>query len=499
MAGPDGPPLRRGPASPTLHWPGKPTPEQVLAEARQIQPRFRLAERWGAPEVEAGQLYWGENLHVAAHLLQAWRGRVDLVYIDPPFGLQRALRRRWGAHPADPVAYQDRWPEGLAGYLQMLYPRLVLIRELLSDSGSLYVHLGPQVAPYVRVLLDELFGPGTFRNEIIWRRDAAGKGGKRASAQWPRNTESILFYTKRPKGYHFTQLTRPLSPEQAAAYRLKEPDGRRFRAVQLGNYTEASIRRLEAQGRIYVSPTGKRYKKYYLDEARATIDGLWTDLPGFGTRSAAKEHLGYPGQKPEALLERILLASSRPGDVVADLFAGTGTTLVVAQRLGRRWLGCDLSPLALQACRRRLSALDGAALEIWWEEAPAPCGVEGERAPVGVEARREGRAVRLRLVGLPQGPGAPAGGPGDGPPLVEGWAVDGEMAGVFRPLWHTFGPVRVQDPPLAREAVVPLPVQAQGVRVQVADGAGRLYRFAARLGELPAGPGWAALVQVAHD
>src|SRR5690606_6503942 len=118
---------------------------------------------------------------------------------------------------------------------------------------------------------------------------------------------------------------------------------------------------------------------------------------------------------------------------------------------------------------RRLSALDGAALEIWWEEAPAPCGVEGERAPVGVEARREGRAVRLRLVGLPQGPGAPAGGPGDGPPLVEGWAVDGEMAGVFRPLWHTFGPVRVQDPPLAREAVVPLPVQAQGVRVQVAD------------------------------
>src|SRR5690606_16953763 len=218
----------------------------------------------------------------------------------------------------------------------------------------------------------------------------------------------------------------------------------------------------EAQGRIYVSPTGKRYKKYYLDEARATIDGLWTDLPGFGTRSAAKEHLGYPGQKPEALLERILLASSRPGDVVADLFAGTGTTLVVAQRLGRRWLGCDLSPLALQACRRRLSALDGAALEIWWEEAPAPCGVEGERAPVGVEARREGRAVRLRLVGLPQGPGAPAGGPGDGPPLVEGWAVDGEMAGVFRPLWHTFGPVRVQDPPLAREAVVPSPFRPRG-------------------------------------
>src|SRR5690606_28236929 len=242
----------------------------------------------------------------------------------------------------------------------------------------------------------------------------------------------------------------------------------------------------EAQGRIYVSPTGKRYKKYYLDEARATIDGLWTDLPGFGTRSAAKEHLGYPGQKPEALLERILLASSRPGDVVADLFAGTGTTLVVAQRLGRRWLGCDLSPLALQACRRRLSALDGAALELWWEEAPAPCGGEGERAPVGVEARREGRAVRLRVVGLPQGRGAPGGGAGGGSRGAVGGGVGGVLAGVCRPLWAAFGPVRAEGPALAREAVVPLPVQAQGVRVQVADGAGRLYRFAARLGELPA-------------
>lgn len=495
MAGHDLPAKGRGPAGPSLHWPGKPTPDQVLAQASQIRPRFRLAERFGPPTGEAGQLFWGDNLHVAAHLLEHWRGRVDLIYIDPPFGLQRSLRVRWGAHPGDPIAYQDRWPDGLTGYLQMLYPRLVLIRELLSDRGSLYVHLGPQVTPYVRVLLDELFGSGTFRNEIIWRRDAAGKGGKRGSPQWPRNTESILFYTRKPKGYHFTQLTRPLTPEQAAAYRLREPDGRRFRAVQLGNYTEASIRRLQAEGRIYVSPSGKRYKKYYLDEARATIDGLWTDLPGFGTRTAAKEHLGYPGQKPEALLDRILLASSRPGDLVADLFSGAGTTLVVAARLGRRWLGCDLSPLALQASRRRLSAAAAGPVEVWWEEAPTPCGIETGPPPVTVEACREGASVRVRLVGLPDEPQPRGRGRAASPPLVDGWAVDGASGAVFTPLWHAFGPVRAADPPLAREAVLHLPAGAHRIRVQVVDGAGRLYRFEGTLADLPAPGRWATLSQ----
>lgn len=493
MASSEVPARGRSAAGPVLHWPGKPTPEAVLEGLSELRPRFRLAERYGPESPDAGQLFWGENLHVAAHLLERWRGRMDLIYIDPPFGLQRSLRVRWGAHPEDPVAYEDRWPDGLTGYLQMLYPRLVLIRELLSDRGSLYVHLGPQVAPYVRVLLDELFGPGTFRNEIIWRRDAAGKGGKRGSPQWPRNTESILFYTRRPKGYHFTQLTRPLSPEQAAAYRLHEPDGRRFRAVQLGNYTEASIRRLQAEGRIYVSPSGKRYKKYYLDEARATVDCIWTDLPGFGTRTAAKEHVGYPGQKPEALLERILLASSRPGDVVADLFCGAGTTLVVAQRLGRRWIGCDLSPLAIQACRRRLGRPGGGPFEIWWEEAPTPCGAESGAPPVAVEASCEGSQARVRIVGLPDEPPPPKRGRAPNPPVVDGWAVDGALEPAFTPLWQAFAPVRASEPPLPREAVVELPAGARGVRVQVVDGAGRLYRLAASLGGLPSSGGWTAL------
>ncbi|BAS26018.1 site-specific DNA-methyltransferase [Limnochorda pilosa] len=479
-------PAAKGPGEPTdqpearLVWPGKATPREVLAEAEATQVRFRVAERFDAGDGEPNLLFWGDNVHVAAALLERWRGRIDLVYIDPPFGLQRTLRMGWGSHPSDPLAYDDRWPEGWAGYLQMLYPRLVLIRELLSERGSLYVHMGPQLAPYVRVVLDELFGPGGFRNEIVWRRDAAGKGGKRRSLQWPRNTESILFYTRRPRGYHFEQPSRPLSPRQAAAYRLREPDGRRFRAVQLGNYTETSIRRLEAEGRIYVSPSGRRYKKYYLDEATATVDGLWTDLPGFGTRTAAREHLGYPGQKPEALLERILLASSRPGDWVADLFCGAGTTLAVAERLGRRWIGCDLAPLAVQTCRRRLAPAARRPFEIHWEEAPVRCTVHEGLPPVGVEAAWDGPAVRVRLVppGDVSGGGTGAGAGEQGwAPEIDGWSLDVGAGSAFRHRWVSFRPYRPSDPPLALEIRSAASGAGERLVVQVADRDGRVFRF----------------------
>jgi DNA modification methylase len=278
---------------------------------------------------------------------------VDLIYADPPFFSRRN-------HAADDAAearsFSDVWEGGLPAYLAWLAARLSEMRRLLKPTGGIYVHLDWHASHYVKCEMDRLFGYESFRNEIFWRRDVAGKGAKRISGQWPRNADTILVYSK-TEDWFFEQAYAELTPEQAANYRYREPDGRRFKTVQLGDYTEASIKRLEAEGRIYTSSTGRGYKKYYLDEARATLDTIWTDIPGFGTRTASSERLGYPTQKPEALLERIIRASCPKGGVVADFFCGSGTACAVAQKLGRRWLGCDISPAAIELASARLRRL----------------------------------------------------------------------------------------------------------------------------------------------
>ena len=312
-------------------------------------------------------LICGDNEVVMSSLLPRFAGKINLIYIDPPFATGRDFS--FGVRIADgqfanqsftveEKTYRDTWGGGLDSYLQMIHTRLILMRELLAEDGSIYVHVGPGIVHYVKAVMDELFGPDCYRNEIIWKRDVAGKGAKRTSSQWPRNADQILFYSKSPQRWFFRQEYGELSEKQKRVYRYREPDGRRFKTVQLGDYSEESIRRMEREGLIYVSSTGKKYKKYYLDEARDTVDCIWTDILGFGTRTAASEHLQFPTQKPEALLERILQASSRPGDLVADFFCGSGTTGAVAEKLGRRWMLCDLSRRAIHVTRKRLLQIE---------------------------------------------------------------------------------------------------------------------------------------------
>jgi len=276
-------------------------------------------------------LIWGDNKLVMASLLQEFRGKIDLIYIDPPFdvGADFTMKIQIGDDSdevqkeqsiLEAVAYRDTWGKGVDSYLHMMYERLTLMRELLSERGSIYVHCDWRLDHLMRWLMDEIFGSECFRNTIIWRRDIAGKGGKRVSKQWPRNSDTILYYTKSSEEWYFEQQYLPLTEEQKAAYRYSDPDGRRYKAVQLGNYSEKSIAELEAAGLIHVSSTGQKYKKYYLDEAQSTIDCIWTDILGFGTRTASLEQTGYDTQKPEALLERIIRASSNEGDLVADFF-----------------------------------------------------------------------------------------------------------------------------------------------------------------------------------
>ena len=316
------------------------------------------------------KLIWGDNKLILSSLKNGplreeieKQGGIKLIYSDSPFdvGADFSMDIEIGGdtftkkpNVLEELAYRDTWGKGTDSFIAMIYERLVLMRDLLAEDGSIYVHCDWRLDHHVREVLDEVFGETGYRNTVAWRRDAPGKGAKGKSRQYPRNTDTILFYTK-SDSWAFSQPYVDLSEDQKAAYRYVEPDsGRRYKAVQLGDYSEKSIALMETQGLIHVSGTGQKYKKYYLDEARSAIDAMWIDILGFGTRTAATEITGYATQKPEALLERIINASSNPGDLVADIFGGSGTTAAVAEKLGRKWIVADLGKFAIHTTRKRL-------------------------------------------------------------------------------------------------------------------------------------------------
>ena len=296
---------------------------------------------------------------------------VHLIATDPPFNKNRDFhatpdslaagakfedRWRWeeDVHEEWVDAIQDDWPavwqvieaaklaagKDMAAFLCWLGVRLLEMHRILREDGSLYLHCDTTASHWLKAVLDAIFGRKGFRNELVWKRDAPGKGAKRISKQFPRESDTILYYAR--EGAAFSQPYAELSESQRKPYRYMESDGRLYKAVQLGDYTADSIARLAAEGLIHTSSSGKQYKKYYLDEARATIGSIWTDIPGFGVRTASKERTGYPTQKPLALYERIIKASSNEGDWVLDPFCGCATTPVAAERMGRQWVGMDI-------------------------------------------------------------------------------------------------------------------------------------------------------------
>lgn len=285
-----------------------------------------------------GAVHCGDNLPFMAALPD---GCCDLVYIDPPFftgrrrALSKSVERRPAASPHEPpdraerprgarraaAAYDDTWPEGIGDYLAFLRPRLEQCRRLLPVHGTLYVHADWRAAHHVRIELDRLFGPSNFLNEIIWHYRTGG-----VSRRWfSRKHDTILAYARR-RGRHVFHVMR---------------DGA-FRTDGL---------RLGADGRPYKST--RRGPIYFHPDGPALAD-VW-DLPFLSTVS--RERAGWPTQKPVALLERVIRASSDPGAVVGDFFCGSGTTLVAAGRLGRRWIGCDAAPAACAIARKRLRTL----------------------------------------------------------------------------------------------------------------------------------------------
>ncbi|MCF7906606.1 site-specific DNA-methyltransferase [Patescibacteria group bacterium] len=318
------------------------------------------------------KLIWGDNKLILSSLKNGPlrkeiedQGGIKLIYIDPPFdvGADFSMKIEVGDNEftkkpsvLEEIAYRDTWGKGADSFISMIYERLTLMRDLLSEDGNIYVHCDWRVSGYMRLILDEIFGKENFRNEIVWKRDSVGKGAKKISKQWSKEIESIFWYSKSTNDYIFLQQYKEVNElkyKQLKEFRYKEEDGRLFKIVTLGDYSQKSINEMKNKNLIYKTSTGQQYKKYYLDEFQLAIGSLWNDISNI-SHGKNPEVVDYPTQKPEKLLERIIKASSNEGDIVCDFFCGSGTTLAVAEKLNRKWIGADLGKFGIHTTRKRM-------------------------------------------------------------------------------------------------------------------------------------------------
>lgn len=325
------------------------------------------------------KLYWGDNLQVMGHLLRKERGRVRLVYLDPPFDSKADYKRKIELKGQgissdrsgfEEKQYGDIWTND--EYLQFMYDRLVLARELLTDDGSIYLHVGPNVSHYLRIVLDEVFGRNNHVNEIIWRRAFGHSDSDKCGIIH----DAILLYGKGPQRV-WNKVTHAPDKEYIETFFdcYDEVRKERYQRLSLsaggltgGGYVYeykgvrtnwrcplSTLEKHDAQGRLHwPSKAGgvPRLKKYESEYEGAPLQDLWTDISKIHNQSS--EATGYPTQKPEALLERIIRASSDPGDLVFDCFMGSGTTQAVAMKLGRRFIGADINLGSIQTVTKRL-------------------------------------------------------------------------------------------------------------------------------------------------
>jgi DNA modification methylase len=348
---------------PELRWAGK----RPFLSTQYFPAQKR--EQYGDPhEGWWNKLFWGDNLQVMSHLLRDFRGKVDLIYIDPPFDSKADYKKPISVkgksaandHSAfEEKQYSDIWSSDQ--YLQFIYERLVLCRELLADDGTIYVHIGPQIGSHVKLILDEVFGPSNFRNNIRWRRMSIS--GFKGKTKLPFNHETLFCYTKGVE-YEFNPIFIPYSDEYKQRFRYSDENGRLFRADQnIGTATSTdSLKDMREKGLVHEGENGKLYRKQFLDELPGVpLDDIWTDVPWV---TAGNQRSNYPTQKPEALLRRIIQLSSKPNDLVFDCFMGSGTAQVAALKMGRRFIGADINLGAIETTVGRLNKiLDGETSE----------------------------------------------------------------------------------------------------------------------------------------
>jgi adenine specific DNA methylase Mod len=369
--------------------------------------------------MDTNVLYYGDNLEILRKYIPD--NSIDLVYLDPPFNSKATYNVLYKEKTGEPsqaqiTAFEDTWHWGLesekalqeifespiapsavkdfmsvmpkflgkktdmAAYLTMMCVRLLELRRVLKDTGSIYLHCDPTASHYLKIVMDAIFGVVNFRNEIVWKRADTVKGNiGQGSRFFDRNTDSLLFYAKADSNI-FNPIFKGYSQEYIeTSYRHVEPQtGRRYQLISMtapggsakGNpqyevmgvtrfwrYSKGKMQSLIDAGLVFQSRPGVvPRRKLYLDEGRGvSVQSLWDDVSAL--HSQAAERLGYPTQKPEVLLERIIQASSNEGDIVLDPFCGCGTALVVAQKLNRKWIGIDITHLAISTMKWRLEKM----------------------------------------------------------------------------------------------------------------------------------------------
>lgn len=302
---------------PELRWTGKRPYRSTQYYPAQLREKYgEEKDNW------INKIFWGDNLQVMSHLLKDYRGKIDLIYIDPPFDSKADYKKKIevkgiGKTESDSTSFEEKqygdiWTND--EYLQFMYERLIILRELLSDSGSIYIHCDWHKSHHIRMLLDEIFGADNFGNEITWLY----KTGGASKTLWARKHDTILFYTKCFNKHIF-------NPQQERSYMMHK----------------YGFKKSDFQ----IDPeNGLQYTMVYCRD-------VW-DLPSVG--SATSERVDYPTQKPENILERIVTASSNPGDIVFDCFMGSGTTQAVSMKLGRKFIGADINLGAIQTTTKRL-------------------------------------------------------------------------------------------------------------------------------------------------
>lgn len=364
---------------PELHWTGKRPYGSTQYYPAQLRESYGKEKNgW------LNKIFWGDNLQVMSHLLKEFRGKIDLIYIDPPFDSKADYKKKIeirgiGKAESDSSSFEEKqygdiWTND--EYLQFLYERIILLRELLSKTGNIFVHCDWHKSHYIRIILDEVFGTNNFVNEIIWKR----KGGSaNPSKQLDVATDTLFWFRKQDGAVFNAQFTK--ESQEAKEYieeRFNNVDeyGRKFlkSPIVSPNYRENLIykykgftpppngwsiskelmEKWDKEGRLYFPEKGNRiYRKIYLDEYQGQpISNIWTDI--YVINPMALERLDYPTQKPEALLERIINMTTNSDDLVFDCFMGSGTTQAVAMKLGRRFIGADINLGAIQTTTKRL-------------------------------------------------------------------------------------------------------------------------------------------------